>query len=75
MIEANPYSTTLDRDTNPYFGLLQCANSYAPEFPKSLRKLIDTKPGHCHDKLALEAAEIGGPGVKYLMQVGHQHQS
>lgn len=69
MIEANPYPTRLDRSANPFYGLLQCANAYAPSFPKSLSKIIDDKPGHCTDKLALEAAEIGGPAVKYLMQV------
>jgi len=70
LIEAHQYPTILDRQSNPYYGLLQCSAAHAPDFPKSLHKLIDTKPSKCgHDKLALEAAKIGGRGIKYLMQV------
>jgi len=70
-IEAEQYPTYL-ADDSPFLGLLQCGASHAPDFPKSLKKLLGKhKPHTCKakpDKLALEAARIGGPYARYLMQ-------
>ncbi|KAJ5062488.1 hypothetical protein J3E74DRAFT_32895 [Bipolaris maydis] len=69
LIEANLYEPHL-ADENPYLGLLQCGEKYAPEFPQQLGKLLDKRSRRhatCSkkDDLALEAAKAG-PGTKYL---------
>jgi Gly-Xaa carboxypeptidase len=72
LIEANTYEPRL-ADENPYLGLLTCGAEHAPEFPKTLKKLLDkrsTRSSTCskkskEDKLAVEAAKAG-PGIKYL---------
>ncbi|KAK3947278.1 hypothetical protein QBC32DRAFT_409345 [Pseudoneurospora amorphoporcata] len=75
-IEAQQYRTHLE-DENPYMSQLQCGAAHSPDFPPKLRELLDrrqhattktskanTKP----DQLALEAARVGGPPTKYVMQ-------
>lgn len=81
LIEAKQYQMHL-ADNNPYLEQLQCGAAYSPDFPKSLDKLLgkrkskglDFVPDHestCsakQDSLAHEAAKLGGPPIKYLMQ-------
>ncbi|RAR08956.1 carboxypeptidase s [Stemphylium lycopersici] len=72
LIEANAYEPHL-ADENPYLGLLQCGEKYAPEFPHHLGKLLDKRSRRSKtcskkakkDELAREAAKAGA-GTKYL---------
>lgn len=76
-IESEQYPTRL-ADANPYYTQLQCGAAYSPEFPDKLKHLLARRQqqqqtsGHTcaakHDNLALEAAKLGGPPIKYLMQ-------
>ncbi|KAH8918661.1 carboxypeptidase s precursor [Atractiella rhizophila] len=40
-IEDTPYSPTLELD-DPFFGFLQCAAEYAPNFPRDMKELVDS---------------------------------
>jgi Gly-Xaa carboxypeptidase len=72
LIEANTYEPRL-ADENPYLGLLTCGAEHAPEFPKTLKKLLNKRSSRSStcskhsktDKLADEAAKAG-PAIKYL---------
>jgi Gly-Xaa carboxypeptidase len=72
LIEANTYEPHL-ADENPYLGLLTCGAEHAPEFPKTLKKLLNKRSARSStcskhsktDKLAIEAAKAG-PAIKYL---------
>ncbi|KAI0534912.1 peptidase family M20/M25/M40 [Xylaria digitata] len=67
LIEAHPYEPRFYTE-NPFLGLLECGNAYAPEFPSSLKKHLPWKEPSCpakKDKLALEAAKQGD-AIKYL---------
>ncbi|KAK3648849.1 hypothetical protein LTR56_007289 [Elasticomyces elasticus] len=71
-IEAVQYRTYL-ADESPMLGLMQCGADHAPDFPKTLKKLLGKRSSSAKtckakpDLLALEAAKMGRP-VKYLMQ-------
>ncbi|KAF2635404.1 carboxypeptidase S [Massarina eburnea CBS 473.64] len=72
LIEANPYEPYLDEE-NPYLSMLYCGAEHAPEFPKTLKKLLNKRESklqtcskkHGKDALAVEAAKEG-LGIKYL---------
>jgi Gly-Xaa carboxypeptidase len=72
LIEANTYEPRL-ADENPYLGLLTCGAEHAPDFPKTLKKLLNKRSSRSStcskhskaDKLADEAAKAG-PAIKYL---------
>ncbi|KAH6612929.1 hypothetical protein B0J18DRAFT_70910 [Chaetomium sp. MPI-SDFR-AT-0129] len=77
-IESEQYPTRLTY-ANPYYTQLQCGAAYSPEFPDKLKHLLAHRQqqlqdlGHTcsnprRDNLALEAARLGGPPIKYLMQ-------
>ncbi|KAF2716703.1 carboxypeptidase S [Polychaeton citri CBS 116435] len=81
-LEREQYPTHLAEE-NPYYSQLQCGAAYSPDFPGSLKKLLPsslrfsspisspTRPKarqHKQDGLAIEAARLGGPAIKYLMQ-------
>jgi Gly-Xaa carboxypeptidase len=61
LVEANTYPTYLDVK-NPYYSAMVCGAAHAPEFPKSLKKLLSKSPRSqrsCKhkDALAKEAAK------------------
>ncbi|KAK5109771.1 hypothetical protein LTR62_006503 [Meristemomyces frigidus] len=71
-IESMQYPTYL-AEQSPMLGLMQCAASHAPAFPKKLKKLLHkhSPPKSCKrkpDELAVALAEIGGRPARYLMQ-------
>lgn len=69
MIETNPYKPRLDAD-NPFLNIMHCGASYAPKFPKKLKKLLPKSKQHMgnksNDKLADEAIKEF-PFLKYLI--------
>ena len=72
-LEADRYPTRL-ADENPYYAQLQCGAAHSPDFPPTLRKLLarrlsssSSSSGGKPDRLALEAARLGGPYIRYLM--------
>jgi Gly-Xaa carboxypeptidase len=81
-VESSQYETRLEL-INPYLQQLQCGRAFSPDFPSSLKKELTKREakdapagrrlGGCQkgkqeDGLALEAARLGGPPIKYLMQ-------
>jgi Gly-Xaa carboxypeptidase len=70
-IESEQYPTYLT-DDNPYLGQLYCGSENAADFPKSIKKLLGKRHSKTckakSDRLAMEAAKIGGLATKYLMQ-------
>ncbi|KAK0621858.1 hypothetical protein B0T17DRAFT_579812 [Bombardia bombarda] len=74
-IESAQYPTSL-AEINPYYAQLQCGAAHSPSFPATIKKLLSSRSPHkktCaaaagQDRLALEAARLGGAEIKYLMQ-------
>ncbi|KAL3423015.1 peptidase family M20/M25/M40 [Phlyctema vagabunda] len=69
LVESNTYPTYLD-GKNPYYSQMVCGAAHAPDFPKSLKKLLSKTPSRrsCGQKDALaEEAAKESLFTKYLM--------